>query len=245
MCKYSYIFQEKVQSLNKDELCDWFHEFMTVTLKTDFHKICDKKITNLKNMIRGMSGNSDMKIDDIDYDPGISKFKWDTKRKGQGIKVYNNGESIFLNESCYAFRSIVANEPFTEGIHYFEIIADKRTESELKIGYTKNPDFNYDTSFSDYPFGWAFYGVGQLRHDNNAGGENYGKKFKKYGTLGVFLDMNKGIISFSLDKEYFGIAYQSEELKTGPLYPAVSLLHVGGCTLQCGIPAKPCFFGEN
>ena len=184
-------------------------------------------------------------IDDIDYDPGISKFKWDTKRKGQGIKVYNNGESIFLNETCYAFRSIVASEPFMEGIHYFEIIADKRTESELKIGFTKNPDFNYDTSFSDYPFGWAFYGVGQLRHDNNAGGENYGKKFKKYGTLGVFLDMNKGIMSFSLDKEYFGIAYQSEDLKTGPIYPAVSLLHVGGCTLQCGIPAKPYFFGDN
>ena len=245
MCKYSYIFQEKVKVLTKDELCDWFHEFMTVTLNTDFHKICEKRINNLKNMIRGVSGNNDLEIDDIDYDPGISKFKWDTKRKGQGIKVYNNGDSIFLNETCYAFRSIVANEPFMEGIHYFEIIADKRTESELKIGFTKNPDFNYDTSFSDYPFGWAFYGVGQLRHDNNAGGENYGKKFKKYGTLGVFLDMNKGIMSFSLDKEYFGVAYQSEDLKTGPIYPAVSLLHVGGCTLQCGIPAKPYFFGDN
>ena len=54
------------------------------------------------------------------------------------------------------FRSIVATEPFTEGIHYFEVIADKRTESELKIGITKNIDFNYDIFFSDYPFGWVF-----------------------------------------------------------------------------------------
>ena len=131
-----------------------------------------------------------------------------------------------------------------EGVHYFEIIADKRTESELKIGVTKNPNFNYDTSFSDYPFGWAFYGVGQLRHENNANGETYGKKFKKSGTLGVFLDMNKGILSFALDREYFGIAYKSEELKHGPIYAAISLLHVGGCTLQTGIPAQPYFFSD-
>jgi len=46
-------------------------------------------------------------------------------------------------------------------------------------------------SFSDYSFGWAFYGIGQLRHSNNATGDGYGKKFKKFGVLGVFLDMNR------------------------------------------------------
>jgi len=244
MCKYSFIFQQKVKICTKDELCDFFHEFVTGTIAKDLHKECERKINNLKTMVRSISGNGFLKINDIDYDPGLTKFKWDMDKKGEGIEVYNNGKSVFLNESCYAFRSIVANEPFMEGIHYFEIIADKRTKSELKIGVTKNPDFDYDTSFSDYPFGWAFYGVGQLRHNNNAGGDIYGKKFKKYGTLGVFLDMNKGILSFSLDKEYFGIAYKSEELKQGPIYPAISLLHVGGCTLQTGIPAQPFFFSD-
>lgn len=56
--------------------------------------------------------------------------------------------------------------------------------------------------------------------------------------------MNKGILSFSLDKEYFGIAYKSEELKHGPIYAAVSLLYIGGCTLQTGIPAQPYFFSD-
>ena len=73
-------------------------------------------------MVRAISGNNIMKINDIDYDPGISNFKWDPERKGQGIQVYNNGESLFLNETCYAFRSIIASVHFTEGIHYFEII---------------------------------------------------------------------------------------------------------------------------
>ena len=230
--------------MGKDELCKWFHEFVTVTLKEELHKDCIKRINNLKCMVRAASGNISMKINYIDYNPGISYFKWDNERKGKGIQIYNNDESLFLNESRYVFRSVVANEPFMEGIHYFEIIADRRTESELKVGVTKNPNFDYNTSFSDYPFGWAFYGVGQLRHDDSAGGDFYGKKFKKYGTLGVFLDMNKGILSFSLDNNYFGIAFKSEELKHGPIYPAISLLNIGGCTLQTGIPAQPYFFSD-
>jgi hypothetical protein len=51
-------------------------------------------------------------------------------------------------------------------------------------------------------------------------------------------------LSFALDGEYFGIAFQSDELKVGPIWAAVSLLHVGGCTLQVGIPAPPYFFSD-
>ena len=227
------------------ELTDWFHNFITNTLNDSFHKTCEKRISNLKNMIKAITSDDQIKINDMYYEPGITSFKWDNERKGQGIQVYNNGESLFLNENIYAFRSIVAKEPFMEGVHYFEITPDKRTESELKVGVTKNPNFNYDTSFSDYSFGWAFYGVGQLRHSNNANGEQYGKKFKKSGTLGVFLDMNRGILSFALDKEYFGIAFKSEELKTGPIYAAISLLHFAGCTLKTGVSAQPYFFSDE
>ena len=244
-CKYSFIFQQKVKNnKNINELCNWFHNFVCNTLQNNIHNKCKKRIDNLKNIIRAISGDSQAQINDLDYAPGLTYFKWDNINKGQGIQVYNNGESIFLNETCYAFKSIVSNVPFTCGIHYFEIIADRRTENELKIGITKNINFNYDTSFSDYDFGYAFYGIGQLRHSNNATGINYGKKFKKNGTLGVFLDMNKGILSFALDGEYFGIGFQSEDLKEGPIYAAVSLLHVGGCTLQTNIPAPPYFFSD-
>jgi len=56
--------------------------------------------------------------------------------------------------------------------------------------------------------------------------------------------MNRGILSFAFDGEYFGIAFQCEDLKSGPIWSAVSLLHVGGCTLQTGIPAPPYFFSD-
>lgn len=56
-----------------------------------------------------------------------------------------------------------------------------------------------NTSYSDFDYGYAFYGLGQLRHGNNAAGEKYGKPFKNYGVLGVWLNMDKGQLSFALN----------------------------------------------
>lgn len=46
------------------------------------------------------------------------------------------------------------------GINYWEIIADSRTENELKIGVTCNQNFNYNSAFCDYDTGFSFYGLG-------------------------------------------------------------------------------------
>ena len=133
------------------------------------------------------------------------------------------------------FRSVIANVSFESGIHYWEIVDDARTENELKVGVCKNRDFDKATAFSDYSFGWAYYAVGQLRHCDGANGTTYGNKvFKKEGVLGVFLDMNKGTLSFSLNSVFLGVAFEDEELKKGPLWPAIALLHQSGCTLVTG-----------
>ena len=47
-----------------------------------------------------------------------------------------------------------------DGIHYWEIIADARTEHELKIGVTTQQKFCMSNAFCDYEFGFAFYGMG-------------------------------------------------------------------------------------
>jgi len=41
--------------------------------------------------------------------------------------------------------------------------------------------------------------------------------------------MNKGQLSFALNGEFLGIAFNSDLLKRGPIFPAVSLLHCAGC----------------
>lgn len=150
---------------------------------------------------------------------------------------------LFLREDLYNFRTVIANKSFDSGIHYWEIIADARTENELKVGVCKTRDFDLKTAFSDYAFGWAYYCIGQLRHCDFANGTTFGNKsMKKDGVLGVLLDMNKGTLSFSLNSHLLGVAFEDEELKKGPIWPAVALLHCAGCILVTGKPAPSIFF---
>jgi len=172
----------------------------------------------------------------------LTYFRWDTSHIGTGIEVNSDRTAVFLKEGPYMFRSVLGDQAFEGGVHYWELIADSRTENELKIGVTKKRDFNLNSAFCDYDFGYAYYGLGQLRHASNASGASYGKKFKKEGVLGVFLDMNRGILSFSLNGEYMGVAFQSDALKKGPIWPAVSLLHCAGCKLETGKKIPEYFF---
>jgi E3 ubiquitin-protein ligase NRDP1 len=79
------------------------------------------------------------------------------------------------------------------GINYWEIVADSRTENELKIGVCTSNSINFNSAFCDCPYGWAYYGLAQLRHNSNASGITFGKRFKKEGILGICLNMNSGI----------------------------------------------------
>ncbi len=53
--------------------------------------------------------------------------------------------------------------------------------------------------------------------------------------------MEKGILSFALNGEYWGVAYTDEKLKQGPIYPAVSLLHCAGCKIRAGLSVPQYF----
>ena len=48
--------------------------------------------------------------------------------------------SIYLREDDYFFRTFFGNVTFNEGIHYWEVVADARTEHELKIGVSKSKE---------------------------------------------------------------------------------------------------------
>ena len=100
----------------------------------------------------------------------IDSFTWDPNYASDIIEICAMNRSLFLKEEQYLFRTVIANKSFTDGIHYWEIVADARTENELKIGVVKNRDFDLKTAFCDYSFGWAFYCNGQLRHCDGANG---------------------------------------------------------------------------
>jgi hypothetical protein len=54
--------------------------------------------------------------------------------------------------------------------------------------------------------------------------------------------MNKGTLSFAIDGQFMGVAFEEERLKSGPLFPAISLLHDAGCILVTGKMAPSYFF---
>lgn len=63
-----------------------------------------------------------------------------------------------MREQAYVFRTIIGNEGFSSGTHYWEIIADSRTENEIKVGISSSKNFDFNSAFCDHSFGWAYYG---------------------------------------------------------------------------------------
>jgi hypothetical protein len=100
----------------------------------------------------------------------ITKFAWDQNYSSELIELTADNRSTFLSEDTYLFRSVLSDTGFDSGLHYWELIPDSRSENEMKIGVSKNREFDLKTSFSDYSFGWAFYAIGQLRHCDAANG---------------------------------------------------------------------------
>jgi hypothetical protein len=116
------------------------------------------KVSMIRQPVSGGSSSS------IPNGSGIQTVSvgWDPVKTGGGINITENGAQCFLKEQSYLFRTSLATQGFTSGVHYWEIVADSRTENELKIGVTTNKDFDYNSAFCDHPFGFAYYGIGYL-----------------------------------------------------------------------------------
>jgi hypothetical protein len=90
---------------------------------------------------------------------GPMALTWDSSRIGGSIQLSEGNTHCFLKEQSYLFRTAVANQGFMSGVHYWEIMADSRTENELKIGVTSNTGFDLNSAFCDHAGGYAYYGT--------------------------------------------------------------------------------------
>lgn len=50
------------------------------------------------------------------------------------IEISADQRLLYVKEDLYVFRNFFGDVEFNEGIHYWEIVADARTEHELKVG---------------------------------------------------------------------------------------------------------------
>jgi len=78
----------------------------------------------------------------------------------------NHNLSLKLDEKPYIFKSVIGDTPMQGGGRfYWEILPDKMSTNELKVGVTTKRNFPFDqSSFSDFYFGWSYYLTGKLRH---------------------------------------------------------------------------------
>lgn len=77
-----------------------------------------------------------MGLTGINFLSEYNEFCWDPETSSKEIQFSSDFRHAFLNEPNYYFRTVISNRPFLGGVHYFEIIADARTEHELKVGVT-------------------------------------------------------------------------------------------------------------
>mmetsp|Transcript_44179 Transcript_44179/g.58639 ORF Transcript_44179/g.58639 Transcript_44179/m.58639 type:complete len:128 (+) Transcript_44179:1547-1930(+) len=54
----------------------------------------------------------------------IEAFAWDPNYASDVIAMRSMNRSIFLKEEQYLFRTVIGDKSFSEGLHYWEIVAD-------------------------------------------------------------------------------------------------------------------------
>jgi serine/threonine protein kinase len=215
-----------------------------VAKMVNFEKELETKTTEVNNLKRQLPSPINVldRIPEIDG-AGSCEFKWNHNKAGTGIKITDNDKSIYLEDNVANFRTVLAKTALWEGIYYWEITVDPRTTCSIKIGVAAKDEINVVTNecFSDKEWGFALFGEGELRHGNNSSGSVYGKPFKTAGVIGCFLNMISGKLSFTVNGEYFGVAYTDARLTQGPIYPAIALMKQAGCKLKTGIGAPEIF----
>ena len=72
-------------------------------------------------------------------------IRWDPACCGEHITLSDDNLLCYLRESGYCFRSVVTDFDFTGGVQYWEVLCDRASENELKVGVTSKKNFNLES----------------------------------------------------------------------------------------------------
>ena len=240
ICKFVAMYQVELnKSKSTTPLAASYEVIKMIKLKSDAQGKSDMLFEPMKDV--PMTEPCRKTENSLSLFYGMNEFVWDTSTSNTLVKFSAENRIALLNDSQFTYRNIFGSVGFIGGSQYWEIIIDSKTQNELKIGVSKTNNKNMECAFSDAITGYAYYGLGELRHGENSTSIKYGKKFRKSGIIGVYLNMDHGSLSFSLNGECLGPAFIDKALEKGPIYPAVALLRVSGVILVTGKPVPPYF----
>lgn len=161
-------------------------------------------------------------------------LRWDKERSHHSVRVSEDGFEARVDQSQVEyFSSAIADKPFKPGKRYFfEIVvkpqAGLNLSLQVKVGITTEACMDVSYGFSDKQMGWAYYLYehGYRRHNSHTmdSGSDYGEGYKVNETLGVYIDLLEGYLSFSVEGKYYGACYTFPELVIDqPVYAAVAM----------------------
>ena len=164
-----------------------------------------------------------------------SILTWSAKLSSKMLDIPNSGSIVICTKRNF-YQTAIANEGFTEGVHYWEIHVlnavnssnlSTKTLSEMFVGVGEK-GIAVDNCFVGQHChlpgkrGWGYYSRSG-KYAEYGGRMPYGQTFGKQGDIiGVTLDCDSGTLRYSVNGKDQGIA-ESKGLKGLKLYPCVSL----------------------
>ncbi|CAJ0839066.1 13131_t:CDS:2 [Entrophospora sp. SA101] len=144
-------------------------------------------------------------------------LRWDRNKQYEPfIRHTGDNDTLIIskNQSHLVFKT---TQGFKNGYHKWDIIVEESFEQTVYIGVCST-DIDHLQFLGNQKHGWVFGSDGTIYHDGES--YYYGEPFDDLSKITVHLDMNKRTLAFSIDGDYFGIAFTNIPSK---VYPAISL----------------------
>lgn len=95
---------------------------------------------------------------------------WDISSKGNCIEVTPDLRTVKNTATSKKFATAVSKVGLTKTAHLVEMQIFGKSDKPIKIGVVTSKDFDHNGAFSDSEFGYSFYTLGQLRHNDDGKG---------------------------------------------------------------------------
>lgn len=149
---------------------------------------------------------------------------WDNIRIPPEMEVSKDLKSVKNTSNTKGFLSCFSKVGFCKNTHLVEIEIKTKSNKPCKAGLVASPVCTLNSAFSDQPTGFAFYSVGQLRHNDSAKGLKYGKRITdETFNIGILYNGEQNSITFLINGISHGTAFEGDELAGLTFYPAVAL----------------------
>ncbi|GBG33843.1 Ubiquitin-conjugating enzyme E2 Z [Hondaea fermentalgiana] len=166
-----------------------------------------------------LGGGSSMDTEEV-------SFRLDPDNCGSTISVSDDGMSA-TQVSFEKWGMVRADmEIPSTGVSRWDVSIDISSKGHIFVGVATAAS-NLGSYLGNDKYGWGYIGNKGAWHNKHKV-KTYGRDFRTGHVVTVIMDMNEGVLSFAVNGEDLGIAFD-DGLKGKQLYPAFALYQKGDC----------------